>query len=130
VDQEVQALLLLQDEYVIDHEWAKAMPRWGGQQWIYPASELVAADLRELLSDLIGDSSEVEIATRRAEYRMAMALQFLFSGRARPCGGRYAGERGWNYSTKTNIWEEDFRKFGDRQAWGWTLVPRRRDGHV
>jgi hypothetical protein len=123
VDRDLQALLALQDAYVIDPELAKAMPRWGGQRWLYPASELVSADLEDLLADLIGDSSEVEVATRRTEYRMAMALQFLFAGQARPCGGRYAGERAWNYSTRTNIWEDDFRKFGDRQAWGWASVP-------
>lgn len=124
VGQDIQALLALQDEYVIDHEFAKALPRWGGTAWLYPASELVSADLDILLTDLIADSSEVETATRRAEYRMAMALQFLIPGNPRrPCGGRYAGESAWNHSTKTNIWEEDFRQHGDRQAWGWTAAP-------
>ena len=123
VDRDLQALLALQDDYVIDHELAKAMPRLREMRWLYPASELVSEDLENLLVDCIGDPSEVEIATRRTEYRMAMALQFLFPGGARPCGGRYAGERAWNRSTKANVWEEDFRKFGDREAWGWTDTP-------
>lgn len=123
VDKDLPALLALQDDYVLDHELAKAMPRWNGQRWLYPASELVSADLENLLADCIGDPSDVESATRRTEYRMAMALQFFFPGRARPCGGRYAGERAWNHSTGRNVWEEDFRKFGDREAWGWAEVP-------
>lgn len=123
VDRDLQALLALQDDYVVDHELAKAMPRWEGQRWLYPASELISADLENLLEDCIGDSSDVEGATRRTEYRMAMSLQFFFPGRARPCGGRYAGERAWNHSTGAHVWEEDFRKFGDREAWGWAEVP-------
>lgn len=123
VDRELQALLALQDDYVIDHELAKAMPRWDGERWLYPSSELVSADLENLLADCIGDPTEVEVATRRTEYRMAMALQFLFPGRARPCGGRYAGEGAWNRSTGVNVWEEDFCKLGDREAWGWAEVP-------
>ncbi|MDQ0031531.1 hypothetical protein [Arthrobacter bambusae] len=124
VDRDLQALLALQDDYVIDYELAKAMPRWEGTRWLYPASQLVSADLENLLADCIGEPSGLETATRRAEYRMALALQFLFPGptRPRPCGGAYAGERAWNHSTGANVWEEDFRKFGDREAWGWVKV--------
>jgi hypothetical protein len=122
LDSDLQALLALQDEYVIDNEWANAMPR-EGVRWLYPASEVVSADLAALLADFLGDPSDVETATRRTEYRMAMALQFLFPGPTRPCGGQYAGEEAWEHSTGVNSWEEDFRKFGDRKAWGWGKVP-------
>lgn len=121
VDSPLPAFLALQDGYVVDHEFAKAMPRWT-EKWLYPASELVSADMELLIADLIGEPAEVVVATRRAEYRMAMAMHLLFPAKTfRPCGGRYAGERAW--AGGTNIWDEDFRKYGDHKSWGWVPVP-------
>lgn len=114
------AFLALQDHAVVDHELAKAMPRWNGTSWMYPISELIATDTASLVADLIGDPAEFKAASARAEYRMALAHQFLYEATSRPSPGRYIGE--WNWPQGKLIWETDFRNFGDLQAWGWEPV--------
>ncbi|MHA7275546.1 SIR2 family protein [Arthrobacter sp. Hz1] len=124
-DTPLPAFVLLQDSYVIDHEIARDLPRWNNQ-WIYPASQLVNDDLISLFEDASDELTNLEMSIRRAEYRMALAMHFLYEDRRLvPSGGLYAGERAWSFGG-TNIWEEDFRKFGDRAAWRWTTAP---DGH-
>lgn len=115
------AFLVLHDYRVVSDGLAKAMPRWNGTQWIYPISELLAADMKELLEDMLDDPAEVMVASQRAEYRMAMAHQFLQNGQpTRPSGGRYVIEERWRSGQL--YWETDFREVGDREAWGWTPV--------
>lgn len=105
---------------VVDHELAKAMLRWNGTSWSYPISELIAADTASLVADLIGDPAEFKAASAKAEYRMALAHQFLYEARSRPSPGRCIGE--WNWLQGKLIWETNFRNSGDRQAWGWEPV--------
>ena len=122
VDTALPAFVLLQDSYVIDHDVARDLPRWNNK-WIYPASQLVDDDLSSLFEDTSNDPLNVRMSIRRAEYRMALAMHFLYEGRRlSPSGGLYIGEQAWNFEG-VNIWEEDFRKFGDRAAWKWTSAP-------
>lgn len=116
-DSQVPAFLALQDHVVVSHDLAKAMPRWNSTSWIFPISELIAADTASLVADLIGDPAEFKAASAKAEYRMALAHQFLYDGRSRPSPGRYIGD--YNWADRKLIWETDFRNSRDRQAWGW-----------
>jgi hypothetical protein len=81
---------------VVQFEAAQGLPRWGGQRWLYPQSEL----LRNLLSPVLRDVVPAERFEERiddVEYRLAV-LQWLHPGPTgrHPHAGRYLYEGNWS----------------------------------
>ena len=62
----------LQEQRIAASETVNAMPQWVGQQWQFPSSHLLRADLREVLRPIISDDDDYKWASDRFEYRQAL----------------------------------------------------------
>ncbi|WP_242702209.1 hypothetical protein [Arthrobacter cavernae] len=85
------AFMVLQDEMVVDCDLAKAAPRWNGTAWIYPQSELIAADMQELIGHLIGAGDDYD-GFKKAFARLSTAWPWptlSLQAKGLPLGGKY-----------------------------------------
>ena len=102
-------------------------PRWTGQGWLYPASHLLRADLREALRPVLPDDEDYRWAHDRYEYRVALAQYHL---QPRPAGlatctpGEFIGTTafgGRQWVGGQLVTEADFRATAAqaREDWPW-----------
>jgi hypothetical protein len=118
------ALDALNEYDVLDPAFINQFPRWDGKVSAYPLSHLLKDTLRSILLPLLGDDDSYVRTFHRAEYRIALAHKLAPKAVGGfPClaSGEFISENQW-YSQGRLIWEDDFRKSGDREAWGWTPV--------
>jgi hypothetical protein len=114
------ASYLLHSNRLLPDEWVNLMPRWTGGRWLYPASHILKADLREFFAALIPLQTDYERVFHGYEYRLGL-LQEAIPGGYRAASGEYVGERGWSWSEGgVPIAEEQFRDDGSRSRdWPW-----------
>lgn len=68
----VSSTTLLHPQYVVSEDVAKLFPRWGGDQWINPASHLLRFDLRSVFKTLVSHDEDWKTLFDVYEYRLAL----------------------------------------------------------
>lgn len=127
----LQAVVALREYTVASADAVNAFPRWSGQRWLYPASHLLRADLREILRPILPDDDDFRWANDRYEYRVALTQYHLESrpaDYARCTPGEFIGTSpfgGRQWVDGQLVTEADFRatagQAGDDWPW-WAVV--------
>lgn len=109
---------------VLDNDWVKALPRWNGQPWTYPLSQLLRADTRAVLDASIPEDPDYAETFRNYEFRMSLLHEktnaaHVSAYRAMP--GEYVGEQAWSWDDRNiPLGEIAFREAGARDSdWPW-----------
>lgn len=125
------AVHALHDYDVLGSDVVNAMPRWGGQRWLYPPSHMLRADLREVLRPALPDGDDYTWASDRYEYRVALLQEAESSllGRSLAAPGEFMGD----YQRQADggpLAEADFQTLADQAAgdWTWWRVVGGREG--
>lgn len=124
----IPAVQALHDYRVVEHNGIVNLPRWGGTNWLYPASVLTREDLRDVLRPLLPDERDYKWAHDRYEYRIALA-QFLSQdvpGAYRSAPGNFIGDLQWDQEG-VPLAEVDFRSSAATadDGWPWFRVVER-----
>jgi hypothetical protein len=93
----IPAVQALHEHRVLDDNAVRAMPRWGHQRPLYPASHLLRADLREIFRPLLPDDADYKALNDQFEFRTALVLEATqdVPGAYRAASGEYVGEWQW-----------------------------------
>jgi hypothetical protein len=93
----IPAVQALHDRRVLDDNLVRAMPRWGDQRPLYPASHLLRADLRDVLRPFVPDDADYKALNDQYEFRTALVLEATQDvPRAyRAPSGEYVDESRW-----------------------------------
>lgn len=69
-----KAAQLLHPDLLLQKSWVDAMPRWGQRHpgWIYPASHILKADIRQFFEDLIPLDDDYFAVFHGFEYRLGL----------------------------------------------------------
>ena len=80
---------------VVDNNDANRLPRWDGQQWRYPTSHLLKAELQQFFADQNVDNRTYDNLCDDVEYRTGFVQHLIDDqpGDLRPCGGEFVLER-------------------------------------
>ena len=121
---ELPAWDILSPHRVLDHNGILRLPRFGGNQYYYPASRMLKEDLREPLAILRMKPDDFDKLYKRSEYRFALAGQLFRADVAwtsGPPAGEYIGEQEWDRGEpESPVWLKDFLERGDPASWGLT----------
>lgn len=116
MDDPMPAAQVLQYRRLMEEDWAKNLPRWGGQEWVYPVSHLFATDVRAFFTDMIADDDDFQTAYRFFEYRLGLIQERTPGWHA--ISGEFTGE--WAWRDDVPVAETAFRKHLERSrsdAW-------------
>lgn len=116
MDDPMPAAQVLQYRRLMEEDWAKNLPRWGGQEWVYPVSHLFATDVRAFFTDMIPVDDDFETAYRFFEYRLGLIQERTPGNHA--IRGEFIGE--WAWRDEVPLAETAFRKQLERSrsdAW-------------
>ncbi len=136
--EQLPAAVALRDYTVAGPDVVNKFPRWSGQGlrpgqgWLYPASHLLRADLREILRSVLPDDEDYKWAQDRYEYRVALVQYYLETrpaGLARSTPGEFLGTTvfggGGRWVSGQLATETDFgataAQAGDDWPW-WSVV--------
>jgi hypothetical protein len=134
--EQLPAAMALRDYTVAGTDVVNGFPRWNGQRWLYPASHLLRADLREALRPLLPDDDDYRWAHDRYEYRVALVQYHLEprpAGWARCTPGEFIGTSvlgGRQWVDGQLVTETDFRATAAQapEDWPWWTVIGGTDG--
>jgi len=103
---------------VLDARMVNALPRWNGQQWLYPPSHMLRADLADVLRDQVRPEGYAALFDD-LEYRVGL-VQYVASERHRPAAGEFVGERRWTHDAGVPA-EQRFRDEAaiTTESWPW-----------
>lgn len=103
---------------LLDAGVVNALPRWNGQQWLYPPSHLLRADLSDALRDQVPPDGYAELFDD-LEYRVGL-VQYIDSEHHHPAAGEFVGEPRWSHDAGVQS-EQRFRDqaAGAAESWPW-----------
>jgi len=125
-DLRIPAANSLHYNVVLDSDLINTFPRWNNNNgWIYPASHMLKADLRDVFRDLIPNEDEYTAAAHGFEYRLGLVQHATSDapGGVGPVYGEYVGQGQWTRSPDDETVprsEVEFRRSGERTPdWPW-----------
>jgi hypothetical protein len=107
---------------VLSPDFINSMPRWSGNKWLYPASHMLRADLREILREVLPDEDDYKWVSDRYEYRVAVVQHTTLNGfsQRQATLGAFIGEWQWDADGRPHS-EVEFQSAADQadDHWAW-----------